>query len=258
MSAKDQPGVTFNYAGAKVLVTGGASGIGADIVRAFAAQGTRVAFLDIQDEAAAGLIAELGKARHAPIYRRCDLTDIAALKASIEALSQVTGPFGILINNAANDQRHRFEEVTEAMWEDLMAINLRPQLFTGQAVAPMMAGLGGGAIVNISSVAWRFGPDQMPVYGAAKAGVVGLTKAMARALGAQNIRVNAVEPGAVMTERQRQLWYPTQESVDAMTARQVLQRPLLGTDIADTVLFLASDAARMITKQVFVVDAGIS
>ena len=247
-----------DLSGRAVLVTGGASGIGADIVRGFAMQGARVGFLDIQDAAAVALIAELGKGRHAPVFRHCDLTDLAALKSAIEALARMTGPFAVLINNAANDQRHRFEDVTEAMWEDLMAINLRPQLFAGQAVAPMMAGQGGGSIVNISSVAWRFGPDEMPVYGAAKAGVVGLTKAMARALGPQNIRVNAIEPGAVMTERQRQLWYPTQESVDAMTARQVLQRPLLGGDIADMALFLASDAARMITKQVFVVDAGIS
>ena len=247
-----------DLSGRAVLVTGGASGIGADIVRGFAMQGARVGFLDIQDAAAVALIAELGAARHAPVFRHCDLTDLAALKTTVEALALLTGPFGILINNAANDQRHRFEDVTEAMWEDLMAINLRPQLFVGQAVAPMMAGLGGGSIVNISSVAWRFGPAEMPVYGAAKAGVVGLTKAMARALGPQNIRVNAIEPGAVMTERQRQLWYPTQESVDAMTARQVLQRPLLGSDIADMAVFLASDAARMITKQVFVVDAGIS
>ena len=247
-----------DLSGRAVLVTGGASGIGADIVRGFAMQGARVGFLDIQDAAAVALIAELGAARHAPVFRHCDLTDLAALKSAIEALALMTGPFAVLINNAANDQRHRFEDVTEAMWEDLMAINLRPQLFVGQAVAPMMAGLGGGSIVNISSVAWRFGPAEMPVYGAAKAGVVGLTKAMARALGPQNIRVNAIEPGAVMTERQRQLWYPTQESVDAMTARQVLQRPLLGSDIADMAVFLASDAARMITKQVFVVDAGIS
>lgn len=247
-----------DLSGRAVLVTGGASGIGADIVRGFAAQGARVGFLDIQDAAAGALIAELGNARHPPVFRHCDLTDLAALKSAIEALALLTGPFAVLINNAANDQRHRFEDVTEAMWEDLMAINLRPQLFAGQSVAPMMAGLGGGSIVNISSVAWRFGPEEMPVYGAAKAGVVGLTKAMARALGPQNIRVNAIEPGAVMTERQRQLWYPTQESVDAMTARQVLQRPLLGSDIADMAVFLASDAARMITKQVFVVDAGIS
>jgi NAD(P)-dependent dehydrogenase (short-subunit alcohol dehydrogenase family) len=241
-----------------VLVTGGASGIGADIVQGFAAQGARVGFLDIQDEAASALVLELAGGRHAPVYRHCDLTDLAALKTAIEDLARVTGPFGILINNAANDQRHQFQDVTEAMWEDLMAINLRPQLFAGQAVAPMMAGQRGGAIVNISSVAWRYGSDQMPVYGAAKAGVVGLTKAMARSLGRQNIRVNAIEPGAVMTERQRKLWYPTQESVDAMTARQVLQMPLLGSDIADMALFLASDAARMITKQVFVVDAGMS
>ncbi|MEO8241994.1 MAG: SDR family oxidoreductase [bacterium] len=241
-----------------VLVTGGASGIGADIVRAFAAQGARVGFLDVQDLAAAGLLAELARARHVPAFRSCDLTDLAALKAGIEALAAVTGPFGVLVNNAANDQRHQLADVTGAMWEDLMAINLRPQLFAVQTVAPMMAAQGGGAIVNMSSVAWRYGSDQMPVYGAAKAGVIGLTKAMARSLGGQNIRVNAIEPGAVMTERQRQLWYPTQESVDAMTARQVLQTPLLGSDIADAVVFLASDAARMITRQVLVVDAGMS
>jgi D-xylose 1-dehydrogenase len=241
-----------------VLVTGGATGIGADLVRAFAGQGARVGFLDIQDQAAGDLVAELADARHVPVFRSCDLTDLAALQGSITALAALTGPFAVLINNAANDQRHRLDEVTEALWDDLMAVNLRAQLFAAQAVAPMMATQGGGAIVNIASIAWRYGADQMPVYGAAKAGVVGLTKALARALGPQRIRVNAIEPGAVMTERQRRLWYPTQASVDAMTTRQILQTSLLGSDIADAAVFLASDAARMITKQVLVVDAGMS
>lgn len=241
-----------------VLVTGGATGIGADIVRAFAAQGCQVGFLDIQDQAAAGLMAELAGARHVPVFRPCDLTDLTALQAAIRDMATIMGPCGVLVNNAANDQRHTLADVTEAMWDDLMAINLRPQFFAAQAVAPMMAEQGGGVIINISSIAWRFGPEQMPVYGAAKAGVIGLTNALARALGPQKIRVNAIEPGAVMTERQRKLWYPTQESVDAMTARQVLQTPLLGSDIADAAVFLASDAARMITKQVLVVDAGMS
>jgi NAD(P)-dependent dehydrogenase (short-subunit alcohol dehydrogenase family) len=253
--------MTATYPGLRdkvVLVTGGGTGIGADIVRAFAGQGARVAFLDIQDGPAAELVAELAGGAHAPVYLHCDLTDLAALKTSIAAVADRVGPVSVLVNNAADDTRHGLDEVTPEMWDRTVAINLRPQFFAAQAVAPMMRGLGGGAIINLSSIAWRMGADEMAVYGTAKSGVLGLTRALARALGPDNIRVNAIEPGAVMTDRQRKLWYSTPESVEAMVQRQLLRLPLLGSDIARTALFLASDEARMITKQSIIVDAGMA
>ncbi len=240
-----------------VLVTGGATGIGADIVRAFAGQGAQVAFLDIQDGPAAGLVGELAGAAHTPVFLPCDLTDLVALQAAIAAVGDSLGPVSVLVNNAADDTRHAIHEVTPEMWDHALAINLRPQFFAAQAVAPMMRGLGGGAIINLSSIAWRIGVEGLVVYGSAKSGVLGLTRALARALGPDNIRVNAVEPGAVMTDRQRALWYPTPESVAAMVERQTLRHALLGSDIARAVLFLASDDARMITRQSLVVDAGM-
>lgn len=241
-----------------VLVTGGATGIGADIVRAFAGQGARVAFLDIQDAPAADLVADLAGAAHVPLFLRCDLTDLAALNATVAAVGDRAGRVAVLVNNAADDTRHRIDEVTPESWDRALAINLRPQFFAAQAVAPMMRASGGGAIINLSSIAWRLGVDGLAGYGAAKAGVLGLTRSLARALGEGNIRVNAIEPGAVMTDRQRKLWYPTPESVAAMVARQILRQPLLGSDIARTALFLASDEARMITGQSLIVDAGMA
>jgi NAD(P)-dependent dehydrogenase (short-subunit alcohol dehydrogenase family) len=243
--------------GKVVLVTGGATGIGADIVRAFARQGSRVAFLDIQEAPAAGLVAELAGTVPPPLFLRCDLTDLAALTAAVRAVGDQVGPVSVLVNNAADDTRHRLDEITPEVWDRAQAINLRPQFFAAQAVAPMMRAAGGGAIINLSSIAWRLGVDGLDAYGAAKAGVLGLTRSLARALGPQGIRVNAIEPGAVMTDRQRRLWYPTPESVAAMVERQTLRQPLLGSDIARAVLFLSSDEARMITGQSLIVDAGM-
>ena len=180
------------------------------------------------------------------------------MQATIAQVRQQVGLIGVLVNNAANDQRHTTEEVDPAFWDWSMDINLKPQFFAAQAVRPQMAELGGGSIINFSSIAWRFGSAEMPVYGTAKSAVIGLTRALARTFGSDNIRVNAVEPGAVMTERQRKLWYPTQESVAVMVERQVLKEVLLGEHIARTVLFLAADDSRMITKQSIIVDAGMS
>jgi len=250
--------VYADLADCPVLVTGGATGIGADIVRAFAAQGARVGFLDIQDDAAHALCADLTGARHRPVFLHCDIVDVTALEAAVSGLAAAIGPVRVLINNAADDTRHAFGSVTQDVWDRLSAVNLRAQFFAAQALAPMMQAAGGGAIVNLSSIAWRAGAGSMPVYGAAKAGVVGMTLALASALGASNIRVNAIEPGAVMTERQRRLWYPTQASIDDIVNRQALRTPLLGDHIAAAAVFLASDAGAMITKQVLVVDAGIS
>jgi NAD(P)-dependent dehydrogenase (short-subunit alcohol dehydrogenase family) len=241
-----------------VLITGGASGIGADIVRAFAANHARVAVLDVQDEAGAALAEELAEARHQPLFGHCDLTDIAALKATIENVRERLGPIGVLVNNAANDDRHAIDDVTVDYWDWSQAINLRPQFFAAQAVRPQMRELGGGAIINLSSITWRIGAEAMVAYGTAKSAVIGLTRTLGKAFGADNIRVNAIEPGAVMTERQRQLWYKTEESVAAMVSRQSLQRVLRGEEIARTALFLAADDSRMITRQSITVDAGLS
>ncbi len=236
-----------------VFVTGGASGIGADIVRAFHDSGARVAFVDIQDTAGKALAAELGA-----LFLHCDLTDIESLKASIAAVHAALGPIGVLVNNAANDDRHPIDDVNVDYWDWSQHVNLRPHFFAAQAVRPQMRELGGGSIINFSSIAWRLGSDTMAPYATAKSAVIGLTKALARGFGADNIRVNAIEPGAVMTEKQRQLWYKTAESVDAMVERQLLRRVLTGEDIARAVLFLASDDSRMITKQSLIVDAGMA
>ncbi|MER9440617.1 SDR family oxidoreductase [Mesorhizobium sp. M0136] len=241
-----------------VLISGGASGIGADMVRAFASNGARVAFLDVQDEPAEALVRELaGAAGQAPLYLHCDVTDVDALKASVEGVRARLGPVAVLVNNAANDQRHPIDAVTADYWDRSFDVNLRHHFFAAQAVHPHMKELGFGSIINFSSIAWRFGADQMVAYATAKGAVVALTRALARSFGPDNIRVNAVEPGAVMTERQRELWFKTQEAVDQTVQRQLIRRVLLGEEIARTVLFLAADDSRMITKQSITVDAGL-
>jgi NAD(P)-dependent dehydrogenase (short-subunit alcohol dehydrogenase family) len=246
-----------SLSGRVVVVTGGASGIGADIVRAFARQGARVAFLDILDDAGSALAAELAGGPCPPLYLHCDLVDVAALRVAIERVRAELGPVAVLVNNAANDERHGLAELTPEEWDAAQNINLRPQFFAAQAVHPQMRALGQGSIINFSSVAWRVGADQMVAYAAAKAAVLGLTRALARAFGGDNIRVNAIEPGAVMTEKQRRLWYPTEAQVAAMVERQAIRRVLLGEEVARAALFLAADDSRMITKQSIVVDAGI-
>lgn len=240
-----------------VLITGGATGIGADLVRAFAGQGARVAFLDIQEAAAQALAAELRGARRRPTGLACDITDIEALRAAIVLARAAIGPIGVLVNNAADDRRHEIDALEPADWDRAQAVNIRPHYFTAQAVHADMKALGGGSIINFSSIAWRLGAGDMAAYATAKAAVIGLTQALARAYGRDAIRVNAIEPGAVMTAKQRQLWYRTEASVQAMVDRQCLPKLLLGDEIARAALFLAADDSRMITKQTIVVDAGL-
>ncbi|RWM23901.1 MAG: SDR family oxidoreductase [Mesorhizobium sp.] len=241
-----------------VLISGGASGIGADMVRAFVANGARVGFLDVQDGPAEALVHELGDtARQAPLYLHCDVTDIAALQASVEGVRAQLGPVAVLVNNAADDKRHPIDAVTAEYWDRSFDVNLRHHFFAAQAVHPHMKELGFGSIINFSSIAWRFGADQMVAYATAKGAVVALTRALARSFGSDNIRVNAVEPGAVITERQRELWFKTQDAIDQTVQRQLIRRVLLGEEIARTVLFLAADDSRMITKQSITVDAGL-
>jgi NAD(P)-dependent dehydrogenase (short-subunit alcohol dehydrogenase family) len=239
-----------------VLVTGGGSGIGAAIVEAFAANDGRVAFLDILDEPSEALVAKLASAKHHPRFLHCDLTNIAALKAAIATIRTELGPVGVLINNAANDDRHVLDEVTPEFWDKTLNVNLRHQFFAAQAVRPHMRELGRGAIVNFSSIAWMFGGADFVAYSTAKAGVVGLTNSLARAFGPDNIRVNAIAPGAVVTERQLRLWY-SEAQANEMANRQIIRRRLLADDVARAALFLAADDSGMITKQCLVVDAGL-
>ena len=235
-----------------MFVTGGATGIGADIVRAFAAQGSKVAFVDILDAEGQALANETGA-----LFIDCDVTNIDKLKRSIATAGEKLGPIGVLVNNAANDDRHAIDEVDEDYWDRSQAINLKPQFFAAQAVRAQMRGLGGGSIINFSSIAWRGGADNMAAYATAKAGIVGLTRALGRGFGKDNIRVNAIEPGAVITERQKRLWFKEQSQIDDVVSKQAVRRVLLGDEIARTVLFLASDDSAMITKQSITVDAGL-
>jgi NAD(P)-dependent dehydrogenase (short-subunit alcohol dehydrogenase family) len=234
--------------GRRVLVTGGASGIGAEIVRGFARNRAEVTFLDIDREAGEAVAEELG-AR----FLHCDLTDVGALRAA----AADAGPVTVLVNNAANDQRYALEEITPELWDAAQAVNLRHQFFLAQAVVAGMRAAGGGSIVNLSSVAWRRGPDGLLAYGTAKAGVIGLTNALASALGGDGIRVNAIAPGAVMTPRQMALWH-TPESRERLVAAQAIPRDVTERDVAAAALFLAADDSRMITRQCLYVDAGLS
>jgi D-xylose 1-dehydrogenase len=239
-----------------VFITGGASGIGAEHVRQFAAQGAQVAFVDIADDAAAAVLATVRAAGHSkPFYQHCDLTDIPSLQRAIAAAAKKFGPITVLVNNAANDQRHNFEDVTVEYWDERQAVNLRHQFFAIQAVAPMMRQAGGGSIINFGSISWHASAGGMPAYTTAKAGVEGLTKGMARDLGGDGIRVNCVIPGWVMTERQIKLWL-TPEGEKDLLRMQCLKQKLAPEDLTRMVLWLASDDSRRCTGQLWVVDAG--
>jgi NAD(P)-dependent dehydrogenase (short-subunit alcohol dehydrogenase family) len=239
-----------------VFITGGASGIGAEEVTQFARQGAHVAFVDIADDAAAALIEELrSQGLAAPDYQRCDLKDVGALQAAIASVGRRLGPVTVLVNNAANDQRHSFSDVTVEYWDERMATNLRHQFFAIQAVVPMMRGAGGGSIINFGSISWHTNNGGMPAYTTAKAGVEGLTKGMARDLGPDRIRVNTVIPGWIMTQRQVDLWL-TPEAEAQLIQAQCLKHKVYPPDVARMVLWLASDDSRMCTSQLWVVDGG--
>lgn len=241
-----------SLAGRIVFVSGGASGIGADIVRAFAANASKVAFVDLLEGEGAALAMETGG-----LFIKADVTDIESLRAAIATVRRELGPISVLVNNAANDDRHKIDDVTVEYWDHALDVNLRHQFFAAQAVRPHMKELGRGSIINVSSIAWKAG-DAFPAYAAAKAGVLGLTRALSRAFGPDNIRVNAIEPGAVITERQRRLWYDSQKDIDNIVARQAISRLLVGEDIARVVLFLAADDSEMIVRQSIIVDGGLT
>ncbi len=242
--------------GRVVVVTGGATGIGESLVTHFARQGSRVAFLDIQDEPAGKLVDTLAaEGCPAPRYIHCDLTDVAALRSAVEQVLAAWGTVDVLVNNAGNDQRHAVEEVTPEYWDQSIATNLRPQFFMIQAVAPAMRAAGRGSIVNMSSISWVIPSTGAPVYVTAKAAIVGLTRTMAYELAPRNIRVNAVLPGAIVTEKQKRLWYTPEYKAEIM-ASQALKRDILPEDVARLVLFLAADDSSAITNQSYVVDGG--
>lgn len=234
------------------LITGGGSGIGAGLVEGFVRQGCDVTFFDIAEEDSRALVTGLAAANlH---YEPADLTDIGATQATIRRLIEAGGAFDVLVNNAANDDRHTLDEVTEAYWDNRLSVNLKHLFFCAQAVVPGMRAKGGGAIVNLGSISWHLGLPEMPLYQTAKAAIEGLTRSLARDLGPDNIRITCVVPGNVRTPRQLR-WY-TPEGEQEIVDSQCLKGRLVPEDVAAMVLFLASDDARLVTGHEYFVDAG--
>jgi NAD(P)-dependent dehydrogenase (short-subunit alcohol dehydrogenase family) len=240
--------------GKRVIISGGGSGIGAGLVEAFARQGARVAFVDVAEADSRALVERLGDAEHRPVFRQLDLTDLNALGSVFAALQAELGGVDVLVNNAANDDRHTIAEVTPAYWDERMNVNLRHQFFAAQAVIPAMKAAGGGSIINFGSISWHLGLEDLILYQTAKAAIEGMTRSMARDLGRDNIRVNTVVPGNVKTPRQEK-WY-TPEGEAEIVAAQCLDGRIEPVDIAALVLFLAADDARMCTAHNYWMDAG--
>jgi NAD(P)-dependent dehydrogenase (short-subunit alcohol dehydrogenase family) len=238
-----------------VLITGGASGIGASFVEHFAQQGARVAFLDIDDAAAQALIDSLADARHAPHYLHCDVTDADALQAAIRDARNRIGKISVLLNNAANDVRHQLADIDAAGFERNVAVNLRHQILATQAIIPDMRQLGGGSIICLGSTGWMKKNGGYPLYAMAKAAVRGFVNGMARELGQQHIRINGLTPGWVITEKQRALWLDEEGEAEIKRV-QCMPGYLMADDIARMALFLAADDSRMCTGQDFIVDGG--
>jgi galactose dehydrogenase len=247
---------TFHdLAGRSVFITGGGSGIGAALTEGFIEQGAKTAFVQRSD--ASAFVAEMEE-KHgvAPLFIPCDITDIAALKAAMRRAADAHGPLTVLVNNAANDVRHTLAQYGPDEWDRSQAINLRPHFFAAQQAAPGMRDAGGGSIINYSSVSYMMGNAGYPAYVAAKAGITGLTRGLARELGPDRIRVNALMPGWVLTDKQLDKW-ATPEGLAAHLDRQCLKDHLEPRDVVDATLFLASDASRMMTGQALVVDGGV-
>lgn len=234
-----------------IFITGGATGIGAALVRAFIKQNAQVTFVDLQQEAGAALVAELDDR---VTFHRLDITDTDALQRAVTDANERT-KLGVLINNAANDMRHAPSDMTPSQWRDCLAINLDAAFFAAQTAAPILAGNGGGSIINFSSINATLGPSNMPGYVSAKAGLIGMSKALAKDYGADMVRVNAISPGWVVTQRQLATWLTPAEEADWM--RQVaLPKRLMPEDVASLALFLAADDSSMITGQNFTIDGG--
>jgi len=253
---------TFNYPhypdlkDRTVLITGGGSGIGAAFVEAFVGQESLVAFFDIQEEASLELVGKLATVNQEPLFVKCDVTDINALKKAVAEVENKLGAVQVLINNAASDERHEPEDVTLEYWEQRLRVNFNHHFFTAQAVKPAMAKAGGGAIINMGSISWHMAMEFMPAYTSSKAAIEGLTQSLARAYGKDRIRVNCIIPGQVWTSRQKkEIMTPEYEKF--MTEKQCLPDRILPEDIAQLALFLASDAGRMCTRRNYFMDAGI-
>ncbi|MBV9565268.1 MAG: SDR family oxidoreductase [Bradyrhizobium sp.] len=244
-----------DLAGKVVLVTGGASGIGAAITRHFARQKSTVVFFDIKTEEGTRLARELSGEGLSAHFYTVDLTDIAALRRGIAEARKAHGPFNILVNNAAHDERHPTETVEPAYWDERIAVNLKHQFFAVQAVLPDMKQAKAGVIINFGSTTWLAGQGGMAAYSASKAGVLGLTRSLARDYGPYNIRVNAIAPGWIMTERQLEKWLTPEGEAELMN-RQCLKRKLMPDELARFTVFLASEEASACTAQQYVVDGG--
>lgn len=249
------PTATFHdLKDASVFITGGGAGIGAAITEGFIEQGAKVAFVQRSD--ASGFCDDMqNKYGVRPLFIPCDITDVSALQAAISTAAEAHGTVTVLVNNAANDKRHDTEDVTEEFWDWSQAINLKAYFFACQAVIAGMRAAGGGAIVNFSSISYMMGNAGYPSYTTANAGINGMSRSLAREFGPDKIRVNALAPGWVMTDKQRDLWV-TPEALAAHLERQCLKEELLPQDIVDAVLFLASKTSRMMTGQMMVVDGG--
>ena len=236
--------------GKRVVITGGGSGIGAGIVAGFVRQGSEVIFLDVADEDSKALAQQLSGAEIAPVYIRCDLMDLDAVAKTFAQI----GPIDVLVNNAGNDDRHKLAEVTPAYWDERMNVNLRHMLFCTQAVAPGMKARGGGAVINFGSISWHLGLEDLVLYETAKAGIEGMTRALARELGPDDIRVTCVVPGNVKTKRQEK-WYTPEGEAEIVKAQAVKGR-LVPENVASLVMFLASDDASLCTGHEYWIDAG--
>ena len=243
--------------GRGVLISGGGSGIGAALVEAFARQGARVAFIDIAEAESRALVERLAKdCAFAPVFLRADLRDAHSLAGIVDQAAAAIGGIRVLVNNASRDDRQRIEDVTPESWDENQSINLRPAFFLAQAVAPHMKRAGGGSIVNFSSIAYLLNMGEIPAYATAKAGIVGLTKSLAGRLGPDDIRVNAILPGMVVTERQKQLWL-TDAAIAAMRDKQCLKHTLIADDMVGPCLYLASDCSARMTAQTMIIDGGV-
>ena len=244
-----------SLANARVLITGGGTGIGAAIVAAFAGQGAQVYFIDIAADASQALADSLKDAPLPPKFLLCDLTDISALNATIAAIEADGGALDVLVNNAANDDRHTVAEVTEAYWDQRMAVNLRHHFFCAQAVAKGMAAKGGGSIINFGSISWHLALPNLSLYMTAKAAIEGLTRGLARDLGPDHIRVNTIIPGGIRTPRQQQMWHSPEDEAKIVSS-QCLPETVTVEDCAALALFLASDNAARCSGRDYYIDAG--
>lgn len=246
-----------SLAGRVVFISGGASGIGASLVEHFAAQGAHVAFCDIDRAGGEALSQRLASSARKPAFHVCDIRDIASYRACLAQVEREVGPVRVLVNNAGNDKRHSLEELTPESWDECIALNLKHHVFAIQAVAPGMAAARGGSVINLGSTSWMRGRTDLVGYTASKAAIIGITRTLARELGERNIRVNALVPGAIVTERQTALWRTPEEDRQFL-AMQCLKFRLEPAHVAAAALFLAADESGAITGQSLIVDAGLA